>query len=151
MRAAIREMLLNKREIYKKETWMKKQDNDHRDRHENKIGRKSTLLTVQEGMKVSIRKIITGSSEKKELLNKGIVAGSDLEVLDKTDEGVIVRDTYGRKMCIPDTLAAYIYVKEPLERHLDPVISGGCCSYGNTAGALDMMDRINDEMFGEDS
>ena len=109
----------------------------------------STLANVEFGTTGAVRKISAGSQDRKFLQNKGIGVGIDLTLLGPGQGGVYVEYGCGRRELIPSELAASIYLTEPLERHLDPVISGGCCSYGNTAGALDMMDQINERTFGK--
>ena len=111
------------------------------------ITSKTTLFSLGKGNKASVRKVCAGAKERKYLQDRGIDVGMDLTVKNSGQEGVEVEYGCGRTEIIPAELAACIFMAQPLERHLDPMISGGCCSYGNTAGALDMMNEINEKTF----
>ena len=101
---------------------------------------------VEPGTTVTVSRITGGKKIRKDLEKKGIMAGTDLTML--CTEKLRVRS--GKGECDLSTEEAEaIRFSEQFKRNNDPILPGGCCAYGNTAGMLERMSEVNDQLFRE--
>jgi len=90
---------------------------------------------------ITVRKIFGGRVEEKRLEDIGIMPGSDITVLAKSEDSIKV--AYSCKMAeLTISEAEMIGVSEHFVRKDDPILLGGCCGGGN---AIDLMEKYFDK------
>ena len=100
-----------------------------------------TLKETPVGVTVTVRKITGGRELTRELERMGIMAGSDLTVLETLpSDGILRVDTCRGERNISLENAMHIGVGEHFVRKGDPILLSGCCASGNLSGLLDRME-----------
>ena len=97
------------------------------------------LTEVESNEVVTVRKILGGRANEKLFESMGIMPGSDLTVLEKSEDSIKV--SYGRRTAeISLKDAEQIGVGEHFVRKDDPVILSGCCGGGN---CIDLLEKYS--------
>ncbi len=102
-----------------------------------------TLRDIAAGEIVTLNKIKGDRVFKKKMLDIGIGVGCDITVKEIAENGAMTVESGIKTLEFSSEEAQNLIVTEQFKRNMDPVIFGGCCSYGNTAGAMDLAEKIN--------
>ncbi|MCD8121475.1 MAG: ferrous iron transport protein A [Clostridiales bacterium] len=101
-----------------------------------------TLKDIAVGTTVTVRKVSGGREVRKKLERMGIMAGSDLTVLETGADGTQTVSGLRGQLRLDAQESAFIGVGEHFVRRDEPVLLGGCCAYGDTTEMLRRMEAV---------
>ncbi|MCD8084445.1 MAG: ferrous iron transport protein A [Clostridiales bacterium] len=104
-----------------------------------------TLKETEIGTTVTVRKVTGDRATRKKLEKMGIMAGSDLTVLEKMPDGAMAVSALRGQLELEAGEAACIGVGEHFVRRDEPILLGGCCAYGDTTEMLRRMEAVYEE------